>query len=71
MWNSLAAFTSPTMFMGEDFNCVLTNTDCNGIINFSKVLDKLAHGFGVVDVWENVPPQNRMYILHLARSDMP
>jgi len=47
----------PTMIMEEDFNCVLTNTDCNGSINFSEVLDKVAHGFGIVSVWETVPPR--------------
>jgi hypothetical protein len=47
----------PTVIMGKDFNCVQTNTDCNGTINFSKVLDKVAHGFGLVDVWETVPPR--------------
>jgi hypothetical protein len=47
----------PTMTMGENFNCVLTNTDCHGTINFSKALYTVAHSFGVVDVWENVPPR--------------
>ena len=48
---------APTMIMGEDFNCVLTNTNCNWTIKFSKVLDQVARGFGLVDVGETVPPR--------------
>jgi hypothetical protein len=37
--HSLAAFTAPTMIMpgGGDFNCIMTNTDCTGNMNFSKL----------------------------------
>jgi len=36
-WNSLAAFTAPTMIMGGvDFNCAVKNTDCTENTNFGK-----------------------------------
>jgi hypothetical protein len=59
------------MIIGDDFNCILTNSDCNGTINFSEVLDKVAHGFGVDDVWGNCISQSRVYTLHLEWSDAP
>jgi len=45
------------MIMGEDFNCVLTNRDYNRTVNFSKMLDKVARGLGLIEVWETVAPR--------------
>ena len=46
----------PTMIMG-DINCVLKNTGCTGIINFSKALKKIVRCFSLVDMPESAPPR--------------
>jgi len=40
-----------------DFNCALTNTNCTGNTNFSRSLEKVVHGFGLVDVCGTVSPR--------------
>ena len=56
--HSLVAVTAPNNeHGGGDFNCALTNTDCTGNINFSEALKKVIRGFGLVDMWETVPPR--------------
>ena len=57
MWNSFIAVTAPNNDHRGDFNCILTNTDCTGNMHFSKALKKVVSGFGLVDVWETVPPR--------------
>ena len=50
----------PKMIIGGEgryFNCVLTNTDCTGNMNFSKALEKIVWDFGLVAVWETVLPR--------------
>jgi hypothetical protein len=46
----------PTMVIRGDFNCVLSQTDCTGNINYSKALDRMVRGFDLIDVWETIPP---------------
>jgi hypothetical protein len=36
-----AMLTAPNNGTRGDFNCVLTNADCTGSINYSKTLDKI------------------------------
>jgi hypothetical protein len=47
----------PAVVLGEDFNCILTNADCTGNINYSKALEKIVRGLNLVDVWGTVPPR--------------
>jgi exonuclease III len=47
----------PTMIIGGDFNCVLSQTDCTGNINYSKALDRVVCGFDLTDVWETILPR--------------
>ena len=49
---SLLQSLPPTMTVGGDFNCVLSQTDCTGNMNYSKVLNKLVQGLELTDVWK-------------------
>jgi hypothetical protein len=40
-----------------DFNCIMTNVDCTGNINYSKSLEKIIRRLNQVDVWGTVPPR--------------
>ena len=61
------AVTAPNKGNWGDINCVLTNTDCTRNINFSKALEKIVRGIGLVDVWESVPPR-AVYIYIYTRA---
>ena len=63
----ITVFTAPKMVIGRDFNCVPTNRDCTGNMNFSTVLEKLITGFGLVDLWETVPPR-AVYTLYTSNG---
>jgi len=52
-----AAVHSPTIIIGGGFNCVLSQTDCTGNINYSKALDGVVRGFDLTDVWETINPR--------------
>ena len=41
----------PTMIVWGDFNCVLSQADCTGNMNYSKALHKLVQGLKLTDVW--------------------
>jgi hypothetical protein len=47
----------PTMIIGEDFNCVLSRTDCTRNMNHIKALHKVVRGFDLTDAWEPIPPR--------------
>ena len=51
----LVAVTALNNDRRGDFNYVLTNTDCTGNRRFSKALETVVRGYGLADVWENVP----------------
>jgi len=53
----------PTIIVGRNFNCVLSQVDCIGNMNYSKALDKLVRGFELTDVWER-SPQGYTHTLH-------
>jgi hypothetical protein len=46
-----------------DFNCVLSQTDCTGNINYSKALERVVRDFDLTDVWETTP-QIYIYALY-------
>ena len=43
------------MIVGEDFNCVLNQTDSTGHFNLSKALDGIVRGFELQDMWRADP----------------
>jgi len=45
------------MIVGGDFNCVLSQADCTGNMNYSKALDKLVRGLELTDVWATIHPR--------------
>jgi len=47
----------PTKILGDDFNCVLSQADCTGNMNYSKTLDKLVCGLEPTDVWATAHPR--------------
>ena len=51
------AGTSTTTIIGGDFNCVLSQADCTGNMNYTKALDNLVRGLEVTDVWETILPE--------------
>ena len=55
-----------TMIVGGDFNCVLSQADCTGNMNYSKALDKLVRGFELTDVWTTT--HTRAIYTHYTRS---
>jgi len=50
------------MIVGGDFNCILSQADCTGNMNYSKALDKMVRGFELTDVW--APAQTRAIYTH-------
>jgi len=52
----------PTMIVEGDFNCVLSQADCTGNMNYSEVLNKLVRGLELTDVW--APAQPRAIYTH-------
>ena len=52
----------PSMIVGRDFNCVLSQADCTGNRNYSKALDKLVQGLELTDVWQTTT--NRAIYTH-------
>jgi exonuclease III len=44
----------PTMIIGGDFNCVLSQTDRTGNMNYSTALDRMVRGLDLTDVWETI-----------------
>ena len=45
------------MIVGGDFNCVLSQADCTGNMNYSKALDKPVRGLKLTDVWATTHPR--------------
>jgi len=45
---------APTeLIMIDDFNCVLTNSDCSGHRTSSRALEMLIQGLRLIDVWDS------------------
>ena len=38
------------MILAGNFNCVLAHEDCTGQRNFSRTLERMVHGLGLIDV---------------------
>lgn len=55
------------MIIGGDFNCVLSKNGCTGNINYSKALDTVVRGFGLIDLWRTVPQKGHIYKLNHDR----
>jgi len=51
------AIHTRTMISGGDFNCVLSQAECTGNLNYSKALDKVVRRFGLIDAWGRNPPR--------------
>jgi len=52
----------PTMLVGGDFNCFLSQADCTGNMNYSNALDKPVRGLELTHVW--APAQPRAIYTH-------
>jgi len=42
----------PSLLVGGDFDCVLTNIDDTGHPNYSRALQEFIRGFDLLDMWE-------------------
>jgi endonuclease/exonuclease/phosphatase family metal-dependent hydrolase len=47
----------PTLIVGGHLNCVLSQADCTGNMNYSKALDKPVRGLKLTDVWATTHPR--------------
>jgi hypothetical protein len=57
----VATLLPPTvteMILAGDFNCVLSQADCTGWGNYSKVLERLVWGLSLRDAWEEGPQRS-------------
>jgi len=58
------------MIVGGDFICALSQAKCNGNMDYSKALDKLARGLELTDVWATAHPRAiYTHYTHTERHD--